>query len=219
MTRKVRSLPRGSATRAVGLLGGSFNPAHEGHRQISLIALQRLRLDEVWWLVSPQNPLKPEEDMAPFAERLVRAERVARHPRIRVTALEVELGTRYTIDTLRALERRRSNLAFVWLIGADNLIQMPQWRAWTEIFGCVPVAVLARPTYSLRALAGKAARRFARWRLPERAAGRLAQCRPPAWVFLHTRLNPVSATAIRAARRRRKAPETEKRQRIARDIP
>ncbi|MGE5147891.1 MAG: nicotinate-nucleotide adenylyltransferase [Candidatus Eiseniibacteriota bacterium] len=179
------------------MLGGSFNPAHEGHLQISLEALRRLGLDEVWWLVSPQNPLKKVKGMAPMAERLAGARLMARHPRLRVTDIEARLGTRYTADTLRALKRRFPHHDFVWLMGADNLSQIPAWRSWSYIFHTVPVAIFARPTYSLGALAGKAARRFNRVRRPERAA-RDIPGQAPAWVFFHTRLMPISATALRA---------------------
>lgn len=190
--------------RRIGILGGSFNPAHEGHRAISLAALQRLGLDEVWWLVSPQNPLKPVAGMAPFAERFAGAAAVARHPRIRVSDLEPKLGTSYTADTIAKLVRRFPHHAFVWLMGADNLAQIDRWKDWQQIFHAVPVAVFARPSYSLKALAAKAARRFARARLPEAAARSLATAEPPAWVFLHGPLSPVSATAIRAARGQRR---------------
>ena len=183
--------------RRIGLLGGSFNPAHAGHRDISLAALQRLALDEVWWMVSPQNPLKPEAGMAPFAERMAGARALARHPRIRVSDIEARLGTRFTAATLAALRRRFPRDRFVWLMGADNLLQIPHWKDWTQIFHAVPVAVLARPTYSLSALAHKAAQRFAKARLPERSARTLARRVPPAWIFLHGRLNPLSATTIR----------------------
>lgn len=181
----------------IGLLGGSFNPAHDGHRHISLEALKRLRLDQAWWLVSPQNPLKEARETAPLAQRLVAAERVARHPRIRVTDIERRLGTRYTADTLRALVRAYPGARFVWLMGADNLVQIPRWHRWTTVFETVPVAVFARNPYSHTALAGMAARRYARWRLPANRAGALADLAPPAWVFLPTRLHPASATAIR----------------------
>lgn len=184
--------------RRVGLLGGSFNPAHDGHRHISVTALRRLGLDEVWWLVSPQNPLKPVQGMAPLAQRLAGARRAARHPRIRVTAIEAALRTRYTADTLEALVARFPNLRFVWLMGADNLIQIRRWQRWESIFRTVPIAVFDRSPYSFRALAGKAARRFAKGRLPERQASVLAEMQPPAWVFLHNRLHPASATVIRS---------------------
>jgi nicotinate-nucleotide adenylyltransferase len=190
--------------RRVGLLGGSFNPAHGGHLHVSREALKRLDLDEVWWLVSPQNPLKPRAGMGGLEERLANARAVARHPRIKVTDLETRLGTSYTADTLAALKRRFPHTRFVWLMGADNLMQIDRWKDWQQIFHALPIAVLARPSYSLKALAAKAARRFARAKLPESAARSLATAEPPAWVFLHGPLSPVSATAIRAARARRR---------------
>lgn len=191
---------RSRGGRRIGLLGGSFNPAHDGHRHISLQALHRLALDEVWWLVSPQNPLKPVAGMAPFAARLAGARAVARHPRIRVTGIEAELGTTYTAETLPHLIRRFPNARFVWLMGADNLIQIAGWRDWTVIFHTVAIAVFDRPNYSLKALSCTAARRFNKARLKESQASALADRPPPAWVFLHTRLNPISATRIRAER-------------------
>ncbi len=190
-----------SRPRAIGLLGGSFNPAHAGHRHISEIALKRLRLDELWWLVSPQNPLKPVAGMAPFAERVAGARAIARHPRIRVTGIEADLQTTYSAETLRRLIRRFPHIRFIWLMGADNLAQIHQWKDWTQIFNTVAVAVLARPSYCLRALAGPAAHRFSRNRVPESASGALRRRRPPAWVFLVGPLNPLSATVIRARRR------------------
>jgi nicotinate-nucleotide adenylyltransferase len=186
----------------IGLLGGSFNPAHDGHRHISLEALKRLRLTEVWWMVSPQNPLKGTGDMAPFAERMRQARRVARHPRIRITDVERRLGTVYTVDTLHALTPRFPDCRFVWLMGADNLVQIASWKGWREIFGGIAIAVFARPPYCHKALAGKAARAFAAERLPERRARGLAVLDPPAWVFLHTRPHAGSASRIRARHRR-----------------
>ncbi|MCC7015768.1 MAG: nicotinate-nucleotide adenylyltransferase [Rhodospirillales bacterium] len=200
-----RARPRRPASRRgrrIGLLGGSFNPAHEGHLHISRAAISKLRLDEVWWLVSPQNPLKPLRGMAALAARVRTAREVARHARIRVTAIESELGTTHTADTLRRLIERFPGARFVWLMGADNLIQISRWRDWRAIFALVPVAVLARPTYSLPALASVAARQFASARIPETAAGALADARPPAWAFLRIRLSAASATAIRARERR-----------------
>jgi len=189
--------PGVSPGRRIGLLGGSFNPAHEGHLEISRLALDLLALDEVWWLVSPQNPLKSEDSMAPLAQRFRAAKRRAgRHP-IQVTDIEAELDTRFTADTLAALKNRYPAARFVWLMGADNLCQIHRWRNWSRIFHSVPVAVFARPTYSLRAEQSKAARRFARHRIkPFRAAG-LANRRAPAWVLFKRPLNPVSATKIR----------------------
>jgi nicotinate-nucleotide adenylyltransferase len=182
----------------IGLLGGSFNPAHEGHRHISLLALKYLHLDELWWLVSPQNPLKPTNDMAPFAERLASAHAMARHPRIRVSDIESRLHTRYTADTLHALRSRFPQTRFVWIMGADNLAQIPRWERWTEIFNTVPIAVFDRATYSFRALAGKAAQRFARQRIESRNAAALADQKAPAWVYFHARRHPASASSIRA---------------------
>ena len=141
----------------VGILGGSFNPAHDGHRHISLLALKHLGLDEVWWMVSTQNPLKPTDGMAPFAERMAGAEALARHPDIRVTDVEQRLGTRYTCETLRALKSCFPRMHFVWLMGADNLAQISEWQRWNEIFNLVPIAVFDRAPYSFNALAGKAA--------------------------------------------------------------
>jgi len=185
--------------RRIGLIGGSFNPAHGGHLHLSRLALTHLDLDEVWWLVSPQNPLKPMAGMAPLAERLAWARRMAApEARIRVTGIEERLGTRYTADTLHELQRRFPRRRFVWIMGGDNLAQLPRWARWIEIFRAVPIAVFARPTHFSNILAGIAARRFAHRRVPVVAARRLADMPPPAWAFFHTRLDPRSATAIRA---------------------
>jgi nicotinate-nucleotide adenylyltransferase len=181
----------------IGLLGGSFNPAHDGHLELSQLALEKLRLDAVWWMVSPQNPLKPAHGMAPLEKRLADAKRLAAGDKIVVTAIEQSLGTVYTADTLTALNERYPGVRFVWLMGADNLMQMHRWRQWSRIFHSVPVAVFARPTYSLRAEAARAARRFAKSRLPAFKAARLADKRPPAWVLFKRPLNPQSATRIR----------------------
>jgi len=186
--------------RRVGLLGGSFNPAHAGHRHISLEALKRLDLDEVWWLVAPQNPLKPARGMAPVERRLAAAAKLARDRRIRVLNLEEQLGTLYTADTLDALRRRFPRSRFVWLMGADNLAQIRHWRRWTDIFDRVPIAVFARPTYCLKGLAELAAKRYAHQRVAPEAARRLAELAPPAWAFLPIRLDTSSATDIRSHR-------------------
>jgi nicotinate-nucleotide adenylyltransferase len=183
----------------VGLLGGSFNPAHEGHRYVSLEALRRLGLDQVWWLVSPQNPLKPKTGMASLPERLRRAEAVASHPRLRVLVLEERLGTRYTVDTLQQLAGWQDK-AFVWLIGADNLSQLPRWRQWRRVMAACPVAVFERHPYSYAALAGPAAVAFAAARLDDADAARLVLSRPPAWMFVRLRPHPASATALRGSR-------------------
>jgi nicotinate-nucleotide adenylyltransferase len=202
--------------RRVGLLGGSFNPAHEGHLHISLEALKRLDLDEVWWLVAPQNPLKPADGMAPFAKRLAAARAIARgHPRLRVLDLEARLGTRYTVDTVTDLQRIFPRTRFVFIIGADILAQIRRWRRWTRIFARLPIAVLARPTYCFKGLAELAAQRYARHRVTPAEARSLAERDPPAWVFLPIKLDVHSATEIRsqarpdaAARGRRKRRQT-----------
>ena len=186
--------------RRIGLLGGSFNPAHEGHRHISLLALELLDLDQVWWLVSPQNPLKPARDMAPFDKRVTQARQVARHPLVRVSEIEAGLGTRFTADTVKVLNATHSRMLFVWIMGADNLLQLPNWHRWPDIFATVPIAVFDRPTYSLRALQGKAVRRFRGARIHPRLARQLAGLKPPAWVFLDRARDPRSATAIRNQR-------------------
>ena len=186
---------------AVGVLGGSFNPAHDGHRHIAVLALKLLRLDEVWLLVSPQNPLKPTTDMAPFTQRLAGTERmIGRHPRLRAACLETAWKTRYTAQTLAMLRRRFPRIRFVWLMGADNLAQIARWRHWPRIFKALPVAILARSPYCQKALAANAAHRLARSRKKPEQARILAKQKAPAWVFLHTRLHPASATAIRQGR-------------------
>lgn len=185
--------------RKVGLLGGSFNPAHDGHRHISLWALKALGLDYVWWLVSPQNPLKSASGMAPQAERVAGARLAARHPRILPTGIETALGTRFTADTLTALRRRFPQTRFVWLMGADNLAQIPRWKAWRRIFETVPIAVFARPGYGVSALGGLAARRYARRRVAPRRARGLTGRQPPVWTLMRNPLHAASSTAIRAA--------------------
>ncbi len=185
----------------IGLLGGSFKPAHAGHLHISRLALARLRLDRVWWLVSPQNPLKSAQDMGTYADRLAAARSVARaEPRIEVSDFEREAGTRYTIDTLQALRDAFPQHRFVFLMGADLFIQLPRWRAWTTILRTVPIAIFPRPSYSNRALSSRAARRFAAFRVPEIRAHRLANAPPPAWAFVPATTDPSSATVIRRSR-------------------
>lgn len=183
----------------IGLLGGSFNPAHDGHRAISLFALDALGLDEVWWLVSPGNPLKPARGMAPLPARIARAVEMARHVPIRPTAIESQLGTRYTVDTLRAIRRRYPRGRFVWLMGADNLAQFSQWKNWRGIARQMPIAVIARPGYD-DAARGSAAmswlRRFVR---PARQSADWTNWRVPALVLLRFRPDPRSATLLRQA--------------------
>lgn len=181
-------------------MGGSFNPAHAGHRQISVEALRRLRLDEVWWLVSPQNPLKPAVGMAPLAVRLASARAMARHqPRIRVSAIEVELGTRFAVDTVAALRHRYRRTRFVWLVGADILPELHRWHRWRDLLRSVPVAVLARPRYAGTALRSPAMAWARRWRRRTDVVADWPDWPLPAILVLDTPANPVSATAIRAA--------------------
>jgi nicotinate-nucleotide adenylyltransferase len=182
-----------------GLLGGSFNPAHRGHRHVSLAALEALDLDEIWWLVSPGNPLKAKTGMAPLNARLASARRAARRAPIRATAIERALGTIYTVDTLAVLVRRYPKRRFIWLMGADNLAQFHRWRDWRRIAALVPIAVVARPGYDGKALKAPAwgwLRRFVR---PAAMARNWTDWRPPALVLLTLPPDRTSATAIRAA--------------------
>ncbi len=179
----------------IGLLGGSFNPAHKGHRQISLEALKRLQLDQVWWLVSPQNPLKSNIGMAAYENRLAGAQAIARHPKIRASDFEQRHHTRFTIDTLARLPKVYPAHRFIWLMGADNLCQITAWRRWQQIFETVPVAVIDRPGHTYSALAGQAAQYFKTSRLAQPIA--LAATPAPAWCFLFTRRHTVSASEIR----------------------
>ena len=182
-----------------GLLGGSFNPAHGGHRGISLNAIDALGLDELWWLVSPGNPLKPKAGMASLPARLGSAQRMARRSPIRATAIEAELGTRYTIDTLKKLVRRYPNRQFIWIMGADNLVQLPQWRDWRGIARLMPIAVIARPGYNDRAHARRAMGWLRRFVRPVDQKLHWTDWRPPALVFLRFSPDVRSATAIRQA--------------------
>jgi len=182
---------------SVGLLGGSFNPAHGAHRRISLFALDALGLDEVWWLVSPGNPLKPVEGMAPLAARVRSAKVQARRAPILVTAIERELGTRFTIDTLRALKRRYPRRRFVWLMGSDNLAQFHRWKDWREIAREMPIAVIARPGYDRRALASPAMAWLRRYRLPAARFKNRGGWSAPALIELRFDPDPRSATEIR----------------------
>jgi nicotinate-nucleotide adenylyltransferase len=183
----------------IGLLGGSFNPAHAGHRHIIVLARQRLRLNQVWLLVSPGNPLKSRRGMALLEQRLASARAIADGRRVIATAIEADWATRYTIDTLRRLLQRFPRVRFVWLMGADILAQLPRWRRWLEFVRRIPIAVLPRPGYNRQALASQAARRFASARRPARSAPRLAELTAPAWVFLRVSELAASASAIRAS--------------------
>jgi nicotinate-nucleotide adenylyltransferase len=182
-----------------GLLGGSFNPAHGGHRRITLFAMAALRLDEAWWLVSPGNPLKPRAGMAPLAARIESARRQARRAPIRVSAIERDLGTRFTVDTLRALLRRHPRRRFVWLMGSDNLAQFSRWKDWRTIARLMPIAVIARPGYDAAALASPAMAWLRRYRMPAASIGNRGEWSAPALVILRFDPDQRSATAIRTA--------------------
>src|ERR1700759_4881234 len=181
----------------IGLLGGSFNPPHLAHRSISLFAIKRLKLDRVWWLVTPGNPLKDNGHLHELEERAAAARWMAADPRIEVTCLESVIGTRYTADTITYLRRRASGLRFVWIMGADNLAQFHRWQNGRRIAFEVLFAVIDRPPQSFRALAAPAALALERYRIPESDAGRLAGCRAPAWVFLTGMKSPLSSTGLR----------------------
>ena len=181
----------------IGLLGGSFNPPHLAHRTISLFAIKRLKLDRVWWLVSPGNPLKDNGRLHELEARAKAAREMAADPRIDVTCLESVIGTRYTVDTVNYLRRRACGLRFVWIMGADNLAQFHRWQHWQRIATEVPIAVIDRPPQSFRALAAPAAQALAPYRLPENQAGRLADQRAPAWVFLTGLKLNLSSTTLR----------------------
>ena len=181
----------------VGLFGGSFNPAHEGHAHVAETALHRLRLDRVIWLVSPQNPLKSSVETADLALRTAGVRRFARGPAMIVSDAEARMGSQYTIDVVRALKARFPGVDFVWIMGADSLASFHRWRGWTDIMREVPVAVVSRPWISLRSRFSPAAKRFARFRRPSAGASRLPGSLPPAWVFLRGPLNFQSSTALR----------------------
>jgi len=182
-----------------GLLGGSFNPAHGAHRAITLCAIEALGLDEAWWLVSPGNPLKPKQGMAPLSARVRSARELARRAPIKVTAIERELGTRFTIDTLRALKRRFPRRRFVWLMGADNLAQFHLWKDWQEIAEEMPIAVIARPGYDDDALASPAMAWLRRFRLAVPTFRNRDEWSAPALIELRFDPDPRSATDVRRA--------------------
>ncbi|CAM5211484.1 nicotinate-nicotinamide nucleotide adenylyltransferase [Bosea thiooxidans] len=181
----------------IGLFGGSFNPAHDGHRLASLTALRRLQLDSIWWLVTPGNPLKDNARLPSLAERVRQARGVAGHARIKVTGIEATLRTRYTADTLRALKRRCPGVNFVWIMGSDNLAGFHRWAEWRTIARMMPIAVIDRPGSTHGAMASPAASWLSRWRLSENRAAVLPHTRPPAWVFLHGKRSALSSTMLR----------------------
>lgn len=182
----------------VGLLGGSFNPAHEGHAHVAETALARLGLDAVIWLVSPQNPLKSRHETEPLSARMASARRQARGPKMLVSDAETRMGVHYTLDTLRILKARYPGVRFVWIMGADSLAGFHRWKGWVEIMHEVPVAVVSRPWAAMKARLSIAARRFGRYRIPSAAASQLPYAKAPAWVFLRGPFNFQSSTALRS---------------------
>jgi nicotinate-nucleotide adenylyltransferase len=199
-------LPPFGAGQRIGLFGGSFNPAHRGHYMVALFALKRLKLDYVWWMVSPQNPLKDPKETGEYEARFAYAKRIARHPKFIVTNLEQQIDTRYTAETLEALKGAFQKAKFVWIMGADSLSNLHHWHHWLDIVDALPRAVLARPGYSMRALGGVAATRFAAQRVQEQNAASVLSRGAPHWVFLTMPLRKESSTAIRKRRKAVKRP-------------
>lgn len=194
-----QGFPIAAPGQRIGLLGGSFDPAHEGHVRLTEEALKRFGLDRVWWLVTPGNPLKARQP-APLADRIAHARRIMDDPRVVVTGIEARLNTRLTVETIAELQALYPRVRFVWLMGSDNLVQFSQWERWQDIAARVPIGVLARPGTRLKARLSKAARIMARDRLPEDQSEGLGAAVPPAWVLVNMPMSNASSTAIRAAR-------------------
>jgi len=196
----ITELPHSGRGMRIGLFGGSFNPIHEGHRLVVEETLRRLELDMLWVLVTPGNPLKNHGELAPLTDRVEAARHLLDHPKVRVTGFEAAQGFTYSWQTIRFLTRTMPDRRFVWIMGADNLVDFNRWERWREIAAMVPMAVYVRPGSSRRAPVSMAASYLARWRVDEDDAPRLASLPPPAWVYLHGRQSPLSSSAIRAGR-------------------
>lgn len=184
----------------IGLFGGSFNPIHEGHALVIEETMRRLALDALWVLVTPGNPLKNHDDLAPLADRVSAARILLADPRVKVTGFEAAHGFTYSWQTIRFLTTALPDRRFVWIMGADNLVDFHRWERWRDIAAMVPMAIYVRPGSGRRAPISQAASALARWRIDEDDAGRLASLPPPAWVYLHGRQSPLSSSAIRARR-------------------
>lgn len=181
----------------VGLFGGSFNPPHAGHALVADIALRRLALDQLWWIVTPGNPLKSVRELAPLTERLRLSEEITRDPRIKVTAFEAAHHIRYTADTLALVRARNPGVDFVWIMGADSLRDFHRWQRWRQIMLTFPIAVIDRPGATLSFLSSVVAKTFDYARIDERDATQLAHMKAPAWTFIHGPRSPLSSSAIR----------------------
>ena len=203
LARTERVLPPHAPGMRIGLFGGTFDPPHQAHLAASLLALKRLKLDRVWWLVTPGNPLKNTKGLAPLNERIAAARALTNHPRVDVTGLEAVIKTRYTFDTISWLIARCPGVHFVWIMGADNLRSFHRWQKWRDIAKLVPIAVVDRLGPSLYAAASPAGQALNHSRLPETAAASLPGRHPPAWAFLHGLKSPLSSTALRARRDRK----------------
>ncbi|MGU3576921.1 nicotinate-nucleotide adenylyltransferase [Brucellaceae bacterium C25G] len=182
---------------SVGLFGGSFNPPHAGHVLVAETALRRLKLDQLWWMVTPGSPLKNLSELAPLKDRLTASRQLANDPRIKVTAFEAAYNVRYTADTLAIIQKANPNVRFIWIMGADNLAQFHRWDRWRQIADHIPIAVIDRPNASLTPLTSRMAKTYARYRLNERNAAMLAKHQAPAWVFLHGARSKLSSSALR----------------------
>ena len=202
LDRDWMKLPHAEPGNRIGIFGGSFNPPHSGHRLVAATVLKRLGLDQVWWLVTPGNPLKSHSDLAPLERRLRLTADLAGHPRMKVTAFEQVLGTPYTARTLVALRQMRPSVRFVWVMGADNLAGFHRWQDWRAIVGSVPIAIVDRPGASLSVLSSPMAKAYEKYRLPEEDAALLPEMEAPVWTFLHTPLDRTSSTDLRLKQRR-----------------